>query len=40
MGMSVVDWWGVTDRRKNAMVMREVDHEAFFGLLASRIGRL
>jgi purine nucleosidase len=40
MGMSVVDWWGVTDRRKNAMVMREVDHEAFFGLLAGRIGRL
>ncbi|MGN6469483.1 MAG: nucleoside hydrolase [Rhizobiaceae bacterium] len=40
MGMSVIDWWGVTDRKKNAMVMREVDHEAFFALLVSRIGRL
>jgi purine nucleosidase len=40
MGMSVVDWWGVSDRKKNAMVMREVDHEAFFALLVSRLGRL
>jgi purine nucleosidase len=40
MGMSVVDWWGVTDRRKNAMVMGDVDDDAFFALLASRIGRL
>jgi purine nucleosidase len=40
MGMSVIDWWGVTDRKKNATVMREVDHEAFFALLVSRIGRL
>jgi purine nucleosidase len=40
MGMTVVDWWGVTDRQKNAMVMREVDHEAFFALLVSRLGRL
>jgi purine nucleosidase len=40
LGMSVVDWWGVTDRKKNATVMREVDHDAFFALLVSRIGRL
>jgi purine nucleosidase len=40
MGMSVVDWWGVTDRGKNAMVMRDIDHEAFFALLVSRLGRL
>ncbi|MDN5925773.1 MAG: nucleoside hydrolase [Hyphomicrobiales bacterium] len=40
MGMSVVDWWGVTDRKKNAIVMREVDPEAFFTLLARRLGRL
>jgi purine nucleosidase len=40
MGMSVVDWWGVTDRRKNATVMSDVDHEAFFALLVSRLGRL
>jgi purine nucleosidase len=40
MGMSVIDWWGVTDRGKNAMVMRDIDHEAFFALLVSRIGQL
>jgi purine nucleosidase len=36
----VVDWWGVTDRRKNAMVMGEVDHDAFFALLAGRLAHL
>jgi purine nucleosidase len=40
LGMTVVDWWGVTDRPKNALVMRDVDHEAFFAMLAERIGRL
>ena len=40
MGMTVVDWWGVTGRPKNAMVMREVDHLGFFELLVERLGRL
>ena len=40
MGMTVVDWWGVTKRKKNAMVMRDIDAEAFFELLAERLGRL
>jgi purine nucleosidase len=40
MGMTVVDWWGVTDRPKNAMVMREIDADGFFGLLTERLGRL
>jgi purine nucleosidase len=40
MGMTVVDWWGVTERPKNALVMREIDHEAFFALLVERLGRL
>lgn len=40
MGMTVVDWWGVTDRPKNATVMREIDAAGFFALLAERIGRL
>jgi purine nucleosidase len=40
LGMTVVDWWGVTDRPKNALVMRDVDHEAFFAMLVERIGRL
>ena len=40
MGMTVVDWWGVTGRPKNAMVMREIDHHGFFELLVERLGRL
>ncbi|MEP9398775.1 nucleoside hydrolase [Mesorhizobium sp. KR2-14] len=40
MGMTVIDWWGVTTREKNAMVMRDIDHEGFFNLLAERLARL
>jgi purine nucleosidase len=40
MGMTVIDWWGVTRRPKNAMVMRDIDHEGFFDLLVERLGRL
>ena len=40
LGMTVVDWWQVTDRSHNAKVMREIDAEAFFALLTERIGRL
>jgi len=40
MGMTVVDWWGVTGRQPNATYMREVDDDAFFELLFERIGRL
>ncbi|MEO9339433.1 nucleoside hydrolase [Mesorhizobium sp. SB112] len=40
MGMTVVDWWGVTKRPKNAQVMREIDHDGFFALLTERLGRL
>lgn len=40
MGMTVVDWWGVTDRAPNATVMRSVDDDRFFDLLVERIGRL
>jgi len=40
MGMTVADWWGVTDRPKNALYMRDVDHDGFFRLLVERIGRL
>ncbi len=39
-GMSVVDWWGVTDRRANAMVLRDVDADGFFALLTERLARL
>ena len=40
VGMTVVDWWGVTDRKTNATVMRDVDADGFFGLLTERVGRL
>jgi len=40
MGMTVIDWWGVTKRPKNAMVMRDIDHDGFFALLVERLGRL
>ncbi|KQZ14574.1 nucleoside hydrolase [Mesorhizobium sp. Root554] len=40
MGMTVIDWWGVTKRPKNALVMRDIDHDGFFALLVERLGRL
>lgn len=39
-GMTVADWWGVTDRAPNAMFMGDVDPAGFFDLLIDRIGRL
>ncbi|MDR7034442.1 nucleoside hydrolase [Mesorhizobium sp. BE184] len=40
MGMTVIDWWGVTKRPKNALVIRDIDHDGFFALLVERLGRL
>jgi len=40
MGMTVIDWWGVTNRTKNAMVMRDIDADGFFALLTERLARL
>ncbi len=40
LGMTVVDWWGVTDRPKNAFYIRNVDSDGFFELLTSRIATL
>ncbi len=40
LGMTVVDWWGVTDRPKNALYVRYVDDEGFFDLLTERVARL
>ena len=40
MGMTVVDWWGVTDRPRNATVMRQVDADGFFQLLTARLKTL
>ena len=40
LGMTVADWWRVTDRPANAMFMGDIDAEGFFALLTERIGRL
>lgn len=39
-GMTVVDWWGVTDNPSNAMVMNDLDADRFYDLLVERIARL
>ncbi|MCP3056977.1 nucleoside hydrolase [Aurantimonas marianensis] len=39
-GMTVCDYWGVTDRPKNAVWVRSGDSEAYFSLLTERIARL
>lgn len=40
VGMTVVDWWKVTDRKPNATFMRNVDADGFFALLTERLARL
>ncbi len=39
-GMTVADWWRVTDRPANATFMGDLDADGFFTLLTERIGRL
>ncbi len=40
MGMTVIDWWGVTGRAHNAHVVRGVNADGFFNLLTERIATL
>jgi purine nucleosidase len=40
MGMTVADWWGVTDRPANALFIGDLDAEGFFALLTDRLARL
>ena len=40
LGMTVADWWCVTDRTPNAMFMGDVDADGFFALLTERLARL
>lgn len=39
-GMTVADWWGVTDRTPNALFIGDVDADGFFQLLTDRLGTL
>ena len=40
LGMTVADWWGVTDRAPNALFIGDIDADGFFALLTKRISRL
>ena len=40
LGMTVADWWGVTDRPKNVLFIGDIDAEGFYALLAERLARL
>jgi len=40
LGMTVADWWGVTNRKANAFFVGDLDSEKFFNLLTERLGRL
>ncbi|RFP86867.1 nucleoside hydrolase [Rhodobacteraceae bacterium 63075] len=39
-GMTVADWWRVTDRAPNATFMGDIDADGFFSLLTERLARL
>jgi purine nucleosidase len=39
-GMTVCDWWGVTDRPPNALWLRKVDADGFYAQLTERVARL
>jgi purine nucleosidase len=40
LGMTVADWWGVTDRPANVLFMNDIDAGGFYDLLTERIARL
>lgn len=40
LGMTVADWWGVTDRPANALFIGDIDADGFFDLITERLARL
>ena len=40
LGATVIDWWRVTDRKPNALVIGKADADGFFALLTERLARL
>jgi purine nucleosidase len=40
MGSTVIDWWQVSGRPHNALVMRDIDADGFFEMLTERLARL
>ncbi|MDO6585488.1 nucleoside hydrolase [Salipiger sp. 1_MG-2023] len=39
-GMTVADWWGVTDRVPNALFIGDLDADGLFALITERLARL
>jgi purine nucleosidase len=40
LGMTVVDWWGVTGKPPNVQLLREIQADGYFDLVIERLGRL
>jgi purine nucleosidase len=40
LGRTVVDWWGVTPRTRNCLVLHDLDSAAFYELMLERFRRL
>ena len=40
LGMTVVDWWGVTGRKANVRLMNTIDASGFYDLMTERLARL
>jgi purine nucleosidase len=40
VGMTVVDWWSVTQKPANAQFLRTIDAESYFNLVIERLARL
>jgi purine nucleosidase len=40
LGASVVDWWGVSGKPANALVLQNIDADAYFHLIFDRLLRL
>src|SRR5579862_3362633 len=40
LGMTVVDWWGVTGRTPNVHFIRDINADAYFDLVIARLARL
>jgi purine nucleosidase len=39
-GMTVIDWWGVTNRKKNAYIVRDIDTDGFYDVIFESFRRL
>ena len=40
LGMTVTDWWQITDRPRNVNYLRDGNADGFFALLTERLARL